>query len=283
MSEFLITHIGWSKKGQKYLPVLEWFRLDNHEFQKVELDKFKNFDFTKQSSKKFCIGYYDELEGKKPCPRLKLIDEKYERCFECEEKNQLKSILFFGKTPTTQGLKNYFNSEHLVYLAYFEPNILKVGTVNIKRSELRLLEQDAQAYVFIARTPNAESAWKLEKYLSKRFGLTTAVQSKTKFSTITLKPNLDKIKTLLNQKTNEIEKNIDENYFEFLLTSKNINSFFQNDIIFYPETLPKKMTKASKIKGVFKGLRGNYLILESEQNYFAYSKKDLVGYRISYV
>lgn len=279
MSNFLITNISWKRKDDRFYPIMEWFNLFSNNFQKIELTNYK-FSFLKHEYK-FCIGFYDEKSGRMLCPNKKIIDKKYDRCFECESRNQLKNVLFHGHEPTHQKLKDYFGAPHLIYLAYFYPDIIKVGTVNSKRGATRLIEQDAQAFAFFARAENANAAWEYEKYLALNFDLKFSVKSSQKFTYINRKPDLIKVRKILKSKINVILKNadlIDGITFEF----EGVQSFADDDIIFYPEFVPA-LVKSSKFTGTFKGLRGDFMILEQNEQLYAYSKKDLIGYIVSYV
>src|SRR3990167_7277825 len=105
----------------------------------------------KFSAERYCPGFFD-LNEYRPCPDQKLLpDLKYDLCARCEAELGFKAAFLFGQEPNERA-KKYLSQPHYVYLAYFEPGILKVGTASESRKEVRLIEQDGLVYAFVAKT-----------------------------------------------------------------------------------------------------------------------------------
>jgi len=72
--------------------------------------------------------------------------------------------------------------EHVVYLAMFRPDILKIGVSKSSRFECRLREQGADVGAIIASYPDGEIARKIEHALQQNYGLKNSVRSSKKIN-----------------------------------------------------------------------------------------------------
>lgn len=125
----------------------------------------------------FCTGRHDLSSGKsEPCPdRAELGAETFEQCFACRRATGFNPA--FYNAPELSPQQRLRNLEpHLVYLAHFGGNTLKVGMTHGKRGIQRLLEQGARMGVLLARFGDAYGARALEERVARDLGIAEAVR-----------------------------------------------------------------------------------------------------------
>lgn len=115
-----------------------------------------NFQFN--PSVRYCIGRFDMTTGTDcSCPHQEIIPVKYEQCVSCIKATGFNPAFYNTNDISPQQLS--FNAEpHIVYLAYFAPDYIKVGISNAKRGIGRLLEQGARAAIVLAECNSANVA-----------------------------------------------------------------------------------------------------------------------------
>ena len=160
-----LVDIRWeyNKKIDNYFTSLRLRDKDSLELTSLALKDFTfNFDL---SLEKYCIGYYSK-NGFKPCPTGLLTLPTQTQCSTCERLQGFMSAFIFGQEPNEQ-MKEHLAQKHYIYLAYFQPNIIKVGTAAESRFFLRPIEQDALIYSYIAEN-DGFNIQKLEHEISKK-------------------------------------------------------------------------------------------------------------------
>lgn len=113
--------------------------------------------------------------------------------------------------------KDYCETPHLVYLAYFPGEKLKVGTASIQRKESRLLEQGALHAMYIARTPSGKIARQIEKELMSN-GVLGMVSTAYKMKNLTYTEDTSQIKALLFNKYENIKNMVSQNNAKYLIS-----------------------------------------------------------------
>ncbi len=211
----------------------------------IPLENYK-FDF-KLSVEKFCPGYFKNGTFQK-CLRGNKIGEKSVLCDDCERAIGFKSAFFMNATPNEE-MNKYLKKKHFLYLAYFEPGLVKVGTANVDRGEKRLLEQDAQFYSFIDESDGFEIQ-KKEKEVSIKLNLTTSVKSVHKSKYLGIKPKKENVEKIFDSKMETLGINEKGNLVDL------------TDYYFYPEDY-NVIQNDHNLVGKFLGLRGRYLLLEN--------------------
>lgn len=238
-----IIDIYYKADRKVYLDLLN---TESLEVSTIPLENYK-FNF-KLSSIKPCPGYMRDGEHHK-CVRNNILGDRETVCNDCENSIGFKVAFFMGGKPNAF-MEEYLKKPHYLYLAYFEPGILKVGTANIEKGERRLLEQDAQFYAFVASADGFEIQRK-EKEASVLLNLTTSVKSVHKSKYLGKKSELDDVLesfyskfSILGLESRPEVVDLTSEYFyptEYDIVENNLNVF-----------------------GEFKGLRGRYLIIENK-------------------
>lgn len=224
------------------------------------------------SQNKHCAGYSGQ-DGYLACPTNNTVEANYEMCASCDTKQGFRSAFFFGGPPNDL-MQEYLGSKHYIYLTFFQPNILKVGTAKYSRRLSRLIEQDALFSFFIAQT-NGFEIQKLEKHISKYFGLTEVVYSRQKLKYLSTKIDINLARKQLNSLLTKLKQ---EEFLQpfFIENLPEEVDFTNNKSIYYPKNF--ELVKISDVVvGKFLGIRGKFLILDYDGQTIAISTKQIVG------
>jgi hypothetical protein len=278
-----IIDITWKFEEGKYFPVWRLFELAKKERQTIPFEGYK-FQF-ELSDEKRCVGY-NSPDGWVPCQYNSLITKKhYTQCYYCERDQGFKSAFLFGGEPNELA-KKHLSQEHFVYLAYFEPDILKVGTAASSRNKIRPIEQDALIYAYIAKVENGFRVQELEGAISRELGIRQTVKSRHKLKALSIKPDYSRVSEM-------IRSNYDRIYDRFKTNEIFSNWLFKPEEIevvdltklpnlYYPENQVILLENELNLFGNFKGLRGRYTIFENNGRDFAFDERDIIGRKIAW-
>lgn len=131
---------------------------------------------------KYCIGGFDSLTKRATsCPNKEKVSGKSIHCPNCSGSIQFNPA-FYHVVPSqlSQQQQTYNLQAHIVYLAYFGRDIIKVGIANEKRIRTRWLEQGARAAVILQRLQDAYAARVLEEYISATYNIPERITIKHK-------------------------------------------------------------------------------------------------------
>ncbi|EKD96240.1 MAG: hypothetical protein ACD_24C00129G0001 [uncultured bacterium] len=177
--------------------------------------------------------------------------------------------------------KKYFQMEHFLYLAYFSPDFIKVGTANLLRKYDRLYEQGASAYCFFASLKGLDIL-EVESFISRNTNIPERISNNIKLQIIkglninnlpihTLKEKELQIETVL--KNTNFRKYLLKNpefgevYIPSIFKSKEIQNFI------YLESLEE----IKEISGIILGVKGNFITFGNGNNIYIINGKELVG------
>ena len=136
-SEFLLSYASFNSDNKPFVECQVGDKIERHELFGQDLSL--KFDF----SVKYCAGWVDfENRCSQICPDHATVDEKYENCLKCRDKTGFNPAFYNASSVSVQQEKINQNP-HFVYLAYFAPNVIKVGISQEERGIRRLLEQGA--------------------------------------------------------------------------------------------------------------------------------------------
>lgn len=260
MTNLQINDITFKRNSEySFSPVLKLFNTESKEFSSIPLQNYKfKFRLTEQ---KFCTGY--NKDGKYfECKFGNKIDEKTAgQCNFCERIQGFKSAFIMGDLSHERS-NEILSQQYFIYLAYFEPGIIKVGTANAERSNLRLMEQDGLYYCFIAKGTGYQIQ-KLEHIISRKLGITETVKSNHKFKYLGIKPNLELAENRLNSEFTRIVDSFanDADYSALFFEECLFKNLTETNTIFFPDNYKKINDKY--LFGEFLGLRGRYLLIQN--------------------
>jgi hypothetical protein len=130
---------------------------------------------------RYCTGRCDLASGRsQPCPdRTALPDGGFEQCSPCRRATGFNPAFYFAQEISPQ--QEQRNREpHLVYLAHFGGDTLKVGMTHARRGIDRLLEQGARVGALLGRFPDAYRARALEEHVARSLDAAETVRAARK-------------------------------------------------------------------------------------------------------
>jgi len=209
------------------------------------------------SRKRTCIGRFDD-EGKHiPCPNNNPVST-FSQCPQCAEESWIphQECIF---EPQCEGDKcdlEFCRREHVLYLAFYDTRP-KIGMSSSRRIETRLIEQGADAYAIIGRWPNRKRAREDEKKLSEKLKVPQSHRQEDLLRSLSGKVN-----------TSEIEKEF-HGYRETLREKFHLEAEDLHWLDRYPvdlplKAIPKLVDPWGTHKGAYVGVKGRWLIFESD-------------------
>ena len=234
-------------------------------------------DFTLQFDchAKHCIGWYDMRTGEcHQCSAQRETADKYEQCPECQQKTGFNPA-FYNTTNLSQQQAELNAQPHIVYLAYFAPDVMKVGISYAGRHLARLLEQGARSAIILDTFPSANVARQYEARISQMPNICESVQLRKK---ITLFTERRYDQTTAHQALMDtvacVEAQLQVTFMqrEYVELSSNMLLNPQLD-----STAATEITEP-KISGHFAGMVGSLLIMQHDDRLVFMPLKYYVGY-----
>ena len=234
-----------------------------------------------------CAGYRKDDQWI-PCAEKNKGKAKCDLCRTKEGGFIYTSFDGFNRDGFSDQELEQISGEHLVYLALFEKELIKIGVSGKKRKELRQLEQGSHFTLFIAQTPDGSAARQIETLFRKN-GLADKI-----------KPSQKK-DFLCPEITEEEGRNILESVFinhkntlntfphlkDFLLPSGEFVSWetFYGLNAIRQSRKPLQflsLSEGESISGKIIAIKGSFIVLETEQELFSISMKNLFGRMIDF-
>ena len=201
-SEFLLSYASFNADNKPFAECQVDGKIERHELFEQNLSL--EFDF----SAKHCTGWVDfENRCSQICPDHAAVDEKYENCLKCRDKTGFNPAFYNASSVSIQQEKINQNP-HFVYLAYFAPNVIKVGISQEERGIRRLLEQGARLAIKLETFSSALIARQYEAKISKLDGIVETLPVHKKMELIKLPFDRAAGERELRQKLLEIEQKI---------------------------------------------------------------------------
>lgn len=126
---------------------------------------------------RYCTGWHDLATSEQHrCPDSATVMPPHTSCRACEQRTGFNPAFYHASTVSPQ--QEQRNQEpHLLYLAYFAPDVVKVRISYHKRGIRRLLEQGARAAVQLETFPSALIARQYEARIASLTGIRETVQA----------------------------------------------------------------------------------------------------------
>ena len=229
------------------------------------------FDF----SVKYCTGWVDfENRCSQICPDHATVDEKYENCLKCRDKTGFNPAFYNASSVSVQQEKINQNP-HFVYLAYFAPNVIKVGISQEERGIRRLLEQGARLAIKLETFSSALIARQYEAKISKLDGIAETLPVHKKMELIKQPFDHATDKRELRQKLLKIEQKIGVSFPKSELIP--CEDYFQTAGVDLLHVV--LMKNYSQLVGHVRSVIGSIVITDYDGQLLAYNIKKLIGYR----
>ena len=268
-SEFLLSYASFNADNKPFIECQVGDKIERHELFEQNLSL--EFDF----SAKYCTGWVDfENRCSQICPDHATVDEKYENCLKCRDKTGFNPAFYNASSVSTQQEKINQNP-HFVYLAYFAPNVIKVGISQEERGIRRLLEQGARLAIKLETFSSALIARQYEAKISKLDGIVETLPVYKKLELIKQAFNRADGERELRQKLLEIEQKIGVSFPKSELIP--CEDYFQTTGVDLSRVV--LMKDYSQLVGHVRSVIGSIVITDYDGQLLAYNIKKLIGYR----
>ena len=268
-SEFLLSYASFNTNNKPFVECQVGDKIERHELfgQNLSLE----FDF----SVKYCTGWVDfENRCSQICPDYATVDEKYENCLKCRDKTGFNPAFYNASSVSVQQEKINQNP-HFVYLAYFAPNVIKVGISQEERGIRRLLEQGARLAIKLETFSSALIARQYEAKISKLDGIAETLPVHKKMELIKQAFNRTDGEQELRQKLLEIEQKIGVSFPKSELIP--CEDYFQTAGVDLSRVV--LMKDYSQLVGRVRSAIGSIVITDYGGQLLAYNLKKFIGYR----
>ena len=225
--------------------------------------------------KKYCVGYWKN--GYRPCPNNAEISYG-SKCKVCKQLDEYFScVKCDGSKCLNKGKRKMcMNDEFYIYLASFD-SLLKVGISRTYRLRLRLIEQGADFGAKIVRIKDGKIARQTEQKIAKTLNIIDRVNGQQKFNNLFADPNLS-----LKNLSDGIER------LKKIGMLKNDAEIFDLRKFYHLEkisAIPKFITKLENktLNGKIVSLKGNLMIVETDDDFIAVNTHELLGRKIKFI
>ncbi len=267
-----------------------WFTEHTAQIQAVAQNKFGRKTVQKGDQisiapvgKKTCAGAYIN-ESWQPCGSA--MAEKKAKCALCRSKEGSFIYTAFDGFDTSQiGPSDLekLQSPHVIYFAYFSPEVMKVGVSNKKRDRMRQIEQGSHATLYIAETPDGIIARQMET-LIRRGGVNDKVLLSQKKKNISPDVSSEQIKKQLLELMKTAKKSIGEmpQLLEYMATEPTFMNWQEHHGLPSGSIHVANLNVGESISGKIIGLKGPFIFIDTGQENICVCMKDLVGMTVDF-
>lgn len=265
MNNLIIIARPISEQASPYLlidndGVLGTFSLEKGQAITIEVD----------TRTKYCTGWYDIASHTNYlCEAHAVVEAKYECCFACRQKTDFNPA-FYNASAVSAKQAEYNDAPHSVYAAYFGGGLAKAGIMSDSRGHERLREQGALLYAVVASCPTAAAAHAIEKQLIQK-GLRNSVTKRQKSEAL----------------AGVFDYGSEARAFKDILSKlghgdlpiiSNLDLFFFGK---YPDRAIQTYGANDPVSGYVRGVIGQYLVVENNDQLYGYWLTNLYGYKVS--
>lgn len=225
-----------------------------------------------------CIGWGDISTGERfVCPESTEIDPKYEQCQPCQKRTGFNPA-FYHATSVSKQQEERNLKPHILYLAYFAPDLVKVGISLASRGNSRLLEQGARSALILDTFPSAHIARQYEAKIAAMPGFAETVLLRKKIDLLGTAHNSDYADNLLVSKRGELEANLGITFAD--------NTPLHLDQFYFPKTLPHFLdaydsSEHKRLSGKVTGVLGSLLFCDQQATPIFLPIKKYIGYEVA--
>ena len=268
---YLLSNVGFDRDEKPFITLQR--ETTFHNLSPLEKELTITFD----TSTRFCTGWRDITTGERfPCPTNTPLDAKYEQCPACQRRTGFNPAFYHASSVSAQQ-EEWNQQPHILYLAYFASNLIKVGITLAARGNSRLLEQGARSALILDTFPTAHIARQYEAKIAALPGFVETVLVSKKIEALHAPFDTRKADDILQASRQTIEKS--------LVTTFPQNSVLHLDSFFFPEGVPLlneafDCQSMAKIAGSVQGMLGSLLFCEQQDTSLFLPLKKFVGYRL---
>lgn len=267
LGEYILTNTGFSNDK----PVISLSRDDSFvDFNPIGQTLTMAFD----TAQRYCVGWRDITTGvRHACPDSALVESKYEQCSACQKLTGFNPAFYHAASVSPQ--QEARNQEpHILYLAYFGGDLIKVGISHAARGNNRLLEQGARMAIILDTFPTAIIARQYEAKIAAMSGICETVATRQKLTALPTACDADKLRAMLARIRSQLQVDF------------NASDVLHHDALFFPNGTPNlatitDVTSQAIASGNIIGSLGSLLVFTQHDNNFLLPVKKFVGYKVS--
>ena len=267
--DFLLAYASFNADNQPFIDCQIGDEIKRRELFGQDLSL--EFDF----STKYCTGWVDfENHCSQICPDSATVDGKYENCLKCRDRTGFNPAFYNADSVSAQQEKINQNP-HFVYLAYFAPEVIKVGISQEERGIRRLLEQGARLALKLETFASALIARQYEAKIASLDGIVETMPIHKKLELI--KQPFDRAdgEKKLQQKLLEIEQKIGVSFPKSELIP--CEDYFHTTGVDLTRVV--LMKDQNQLAGRVRSIIGPILIADYDGQLLAYNVKKFIGYQ----
>jgi len=267
--EFLLSYASFDAENR---PFLEW-QIDGKTERGdiVGQELLLAFDV----SAKYCTGWVDfENHCGQACPEQAIAETKYENCTKCRDRRGFNPAFYHANSVSARQEK--INQQpHFVYLAYFSPEVIKVGISQEARGIRRLLEQGARVALKLETFASALIARQYEAKIASLSGIMETVAASKKLGLIKRPLNAAVAEQALADALMCIHHQLGLDFPNRTLIM--CEDYFHTDGRELSDAID--MTGNTVLAGTVVSVIGSVLITEYDGQLLAYNVKKFIGHR----
>ena len=269
---YLLSNVGFNRDEKPFITLQQGSEL--HALLPLE----KELTISVDTSKRFCTGWRDITKGERfVCPTSTPLDAKYEQCPACQRRTGFNPAFYHASSVSSQQ-EEWNQQPHILYLAYFSQNVIKVGITLAARGNSRLLEQGARSALILDTFPTAHIARQYEAKIAALPGFAETVLLSKKIEALRAPFDTKKADEILQASRQAIEKS--------LATTFPQHPVLHLDSFFFPEGVPLlneafDCQSMAKIAGRVQGMFGSLLFCDQQDTSLFLPLKKFVGYHLT--
>lgn len=266
---FLCSYVGFDKNNE---PIIDT-EVDGTISRQPLLGKA--FSWTLDRSLRYCTGWVDITKHQAHvCPDQATVEGKYEQCIACRNRTGFNPAFYYAQTVSEQ--QQIVNQQpHFLYLAYFSPELVKVGISQKARGTRRLLEQGARLALKLETFPNAEIARQYEARIAALDGIVEHVVTRKKLELLEKAFDEKLASTTLNRLLDNISSSLNISFpnSQIIETSPH----YRDEGLSLANTVI--LENPTGFTGSVKAVIGSLAVVEYSERLLVYNLKSLIGYR----
>lgn len=269
---YLLSSMGFDRQDRPFISL-------QHKDTFIDLHPIgKTLSLTFATDVRHCIGWGDIATGERfVCPDTALVEPKYEQCQACQKRTGFNPAFYHASSVSKQQEERNLKP-HILYLAYFAPDLIKVGISLASRGNARLLEQGARSALILDTFPSAHIARQYEARIAAMPGFAETVLLRKKIDLLSTVHSADHATTHLLSKRSELEA-----LLNLKLTK---NTPLHLDTSYFPGSLPLlsdayNSSEHQRISGNVIGALGSLLFCGQQETPLFLPIKKYIGYQVT--
>ena len=268
--DFLLTYASFNADNQPFIDCQIGSEIKRRELFGQDLSL--EFDF----STKYCTGWVDfDNHCSQICPDSATVDGKYENCLKCRDRTGFNPAFYNADSVSAQQEKINQNP-HFVYLAYFAPEVIKVGISQEERGIRRLLEQGARLALKLETFSSALIARQYEAKIADLSGIMETVAASKKLGLIKQPLDTAAAERVLADALVRIQQKLGLDFPNCQLIM--CEDYFQTASV--DPTRIILMKDKPQLVGYVLSVIGSIAITKYDGNLLGYNLKKYIGYRV---